>query len=348
MNIVFDWAGTLADDQELTWRLTNETIRTFGHIPVDFDTYRRDFKLPAIQFYRQYCSGASWEAVEETFSELCRRRYPSMVNLWPGVREGLACLTCKHKLFLMSTLDQGMLEAALDLLEVRKYFQVIRGSIEDKSKALPLFLREFHLSQDETVAIGDTIHDVQAAKSASIQPLAVSYGYTTAEKLEVAEPDLIFKSFYEVLRYMDKMSFAESRYFPLATVGGLIFEDGGKILLVQTRKWSNLFGVPGGKIDYGESMQDAFIREVKEETGLLITDVQFILNQDCIEHTEFYRPRHYILMNYTARTKGLVPAVKLNHESDTSVWVSPREALGMELNGPTRILVEKILETEAP
>ncbi len=347
MNIVFDWAGTLADDQELTWRLTNETIRTFGHGPVDFETYKREFSLPAVDFYRQYCPGTSWEEVEAVFSELCRRRYPSMVNLWPGVRDGLACLGCKHKLFLMSTLDQSMLEETLELLELRNRFQAVRGSIEDKTKALPAMLKELGLSLDETVAVGDTAHDIMAAKAASVAPLAVTYGYTSAENLAKAEPELVFKSFPELLRYLDKLSFAESRHFPVATVGGLIRDEDGKVLLVRTRKWSNLYGVPGGKIDYGESMCDAFVREAREETGLDIGDVEFVMNQDCIEHPEFYRPRHYILVNYTARTAGSQPRVKLNHESDASLWVAPREALDLALNGPTRILIEKILEAEA-
>jgi phosphoglycolate phosphatase len=346
MNLVFDWAGTLANDQELTWRLTNETVRTFGHDPITFETYRNEFVLPADSFYRQYCPGSSWEEVETVFRDLSWRRYPSAVNLWPGVRDGLACLGCKHKLFLMSTLEQSMLEESLELLGIRTLFQRVYGSVEDKTQVLPLVLKDLGLSLDETVFIGDTPHDILAAKTASIQPLAVSYGYTSAIKLLNAEPDLIFDSFAELLRYLDKLAFAESRHFPVATVGGLIFDEDGKTLLVRTRKWSNLFGVPGGKIDYGETMHAAFIREAKEETGLDIREVVFVMNQDCVEHPEFYRPRHYILVNYTAQVSGKQPKVKLNHESDAFIWVEPREALGLALNEPTRVLIEKLLAGE--
>jgi ADP-ribose pyrophosphatase YjhB (NUDIX family) len=104
--------------------------------------------------------------------------------------------------------------------------------------------------------------------------------------------------------------------------------------------------VPGGKIEYGESMRDAFVREAKEETGLDIGQVAFVMNQDCIEHPEFYRPRHFLLVNYTAQAKGSQPSVKLNHESDAYLWVAPRAALSLSLNEPTRTLLEKILERE--
>jgi phosphoglycolate phosphatase len=346
MNIIFDWAGTLANDQELTWRLTNETIRSFGNPSVTYETYCQEFRLPANEFYQRFCPGIAWEEIEAVFSDLCQRRYPHQVDLWAGVREGLACLVCKHKLFLLSTLNQGMLEETLQIQGLREYFQAVYGSVENKALALPAMLQELELSLDETVMVGDTPHDIAAGKAASIQALAVTYGYSTSERMLAVDPEMVFGSFQELMRYFDKLSFAESRHFPVATVGGLIFDDEGKALLVRTRKWSNLFGVPGGKVDYGESLQAAFIREVKEETGLDIDQVKFIMNQDCIEHPQFYRPRHYILVNYTARTTGSQPPVTLNYESNALVWASPREALAMDLNEPTRILIEKILETE--
>jgi phosphoglycolate phosphatase len=343
MNIVFDWAGTLADDQELTWRLTDQVIVSFGHPSVDFATYRAEFTLPAEGFYRKFCPGTSFEAIETAFAEACRSRYPAAVKLWPGVREGLACLGCKHTLYLMSTLDQTMLEETLDLLELRGRFRAVIGSSGDKTKALPELLRREGLSLDETVAIGDSAHDMAAAKAAGVEPIAVTYGYASVSALERAGAELAFPDFKTVLRHLDKLACAESRHFPVATVGGLIRDDGGNLLLVRTRKWSGLYGIPGGKIDYGETMEAAFIREAREETGLAITDVEFVMNQDCVEHPQFYRPRHYILVNYTAKVAGIRPPVTLNHESDAVIWATAAEALGLQLNAPTRILIEKVL-----
>ncbi|MDQ2999677.1 MAG: NUDIX domain-containing protein [Fibrobacterota bacterium] len=343
MNIVFDWAGTLADDQELTWRLTDQVIRSFGHGPIDFQTYKREFTLPAEGFYRVYCPGASWEQIDSRFSDLCRAQYPSSVNPWPGVQAGLSCLACKHRLFLMSTLDQAMLEETLNLLELRDCFEAVVGSVSDKVKALPDLIRAHGLVQDETVAIGDSNHDMTAAVAAGIEPIAVTYGYASAQALAEAGAEIAFGTFKDLLRHLDKLAFAESRHFPVATVGGLIRDAEGNLLLVRTRKWSGLYGIPGGKVDYGETMEAAFIREAREETGLAIGGLDFVMVQDCVEHPEFYRPRHFILVNYTATTPGTRPAVKLNHESDAYMWVVPEQALGMPLNAPTRILLDKIL-----
>jgi len=294
MNLIFDWAGTLADDQEL-------------------DRHNR---------------------------------YAVKVALWPGVHDALAYLSQKHRLFVLSSLDQQVLESSLKILGIARHFKFVKGSASDKKKGLAELITSMELSLDETVFICDDVNEIEAAHAAGIAPLAVSYGNTSAQILRAAEPELIFHSFQSLLRHFDKLSFAESRFFPVATVGGLIFDQNDKMLLVRTRKWSNRFGVPGGKIDYGETMEAAFVREAKEETGLDIYDVIFVMNQEAIEHPEFYRPRHYILVNYTAKVAGLEPTPKLNHESDAFVWVSIAEAMKMDLNEPTKILIEKVFQNQ--
>lgn len=52
----------------------------------------------------------------------------------------------------------------------------------------------------------------------------------------------------------------------IVSVGGLIENDEGKILLVKSpdRGWE----IPGGQVEAGESVTDALKREVKEETGI--------------------------------------------------------------------------------
>ena len=60
--------------------------------------------------------------------------------------------------------------------------------------------------------------------------------------------------------------------FPEPTVGALIFNPEGKLLLMRSHKWRDKYVVPGGHIELGEHIEDALKREVKEETGLDVTD----------------------------------------------------------------------------
>ena len=108
--------------------------------------------------------------------------------------------------------------------------------------------------------------------------------------------------------------------------------------MVRTPKWNRSWGIPGGKVRYGEAMEAALVREMKEETGLDIRDIRFVIAQDCIETPEFYRPEHFLLLNFTCRAD--TTDVRLNEELEDFRWLSPEDALKLPLNKPTRILIE--------
>ena len=61
----------------------------------------------------------------------------------------------------------------------------------------------------------------------------------------------------------------------LMAAGVIIQNKAGEILL-QKRSDSNKWGIPGGMLDYGESAEEAAIREVHEETGVDATIISHI------------------------------------------------------------------------
>ena len=139
-----------------------------------------------------------------------------------------------------------------------------------------------------------------------------------------------------------ELSTLHSQPIPISTVGGLIFDAEDRVLMIRTQKWSDLWGIPGGKIKWGERSEDALRRELKEETNLDITDIRFVLVQDCIHSKEFYRDAHFLLLNYTCRAAGSAPPVTLNDEAQAFRWVTLPEAMAMDLNHPTRVLLEAL------
>ena len=57
-------------------------------------------------------------------------------------------------------------------------------------------------------------------------------------------------------------------------VGALVWGKDGRVLLVRTTKWRGLWGVPGGKVEWGETLLDAVQREFQEEVGLRLEDTR--------------------------------------------------------------------------
>ena len=57
---------------------------------------------------------------------------------------------------------------------------------------------------------------------------------------------------------------------PVPTVD-IIIKFEGKILLIQRKNPPHGWALPGGFVDYAESLEEAAIREAKEETGLDVT-----------------------------------------------------------------------------
>jgi len=128
----------------------------------------------------------------------------------------------------------------------------------------------------------------------------------------------------------------------LCTVGALAVAPSGRALFVRTAKWRDRWGVPGGKVEGGETLWAALQREFDEETGLTLHDVRWAPTQEAVRSPEFAREAHFVLLNFVARAD--TEEVALNDEAQAHAWMLPREALAkLDLNGPTRRLVHHYL-----
>jgi nucleoside triphosphatase len=122
--------------------------------------------------------------------------------------------------------------------------------------------------------------------------------------------------------------------YPEPTVGALIFDSEGKLLLVRSHKWRNQYVVPGGHIELGESLLAALKREVREETGLDIYDIEFLGFQEFIFDDAFWKKRHFIFFDYACKTDST--DVRLNGESEEYLWVTLEDTVSLPVEPYTR------------
>lgn len=130
--------------------------------------------------------------------------------------------------------------------------------------------------------------------------------------------------------------------YPEPVTGALILNENDEIFLMSSPKWEDKWIVPGGHVEIGEEMSECVRREVKEETDLDVTDVEFLAVQEGMPDS-FERDTHFIFLNFVCRAEN--QEVELDQREGTEhVWIEPEEALEeLELNESTREFVESYL-----
>lgn len=109
-----------------------------------------------------------------------------------------------------------------------------------------------------------------------------------------------------------------AQQYPEPTVGALILNPAGELFLMRSHKWRDRYTVPGGHIELGESMVQALRREVREETGLAIRDIELLCVQEFIYDEIFWQPSHFIFFDFLCRTDAT--EVTLNEEGESYIW----------------------------
>ena len=123
------------------------------------------------------------------------------------------------------------------------------------------------------------------------------------------------------------------------TAYGIVRND-GRILLVNNRRTGKLY-LPGGGVELGERLEAALKREVKEETGLDIENIQLLSLQESIFNPHYHTRRHFLYIDFSCTTTST--QVTLNEESQEFAWVALPEALNLALDPYTRALLTEYM-----
>ncbi len=105
---------------------------------------------------------------------------------------------------------------------------------------------------------------------------------------------------------------------PELAVGGIVISD-GHLLLVQRGKPPavGLWTVPGGRVEWGETMRAAVERELGEETGVHVHCGDLIgwVERISEEH-------HFVIANFAATVSGVtLPALRAGDDASDAAWV---------------------------
>jgi 8-oxo-dGTP diphosphatase len=116
---------------------------------------------------------------------------------------------------------------------------------------------------------------------------------------------------------------------PYLAVSAAILRDGKFLLVRRARPPANgLYSLPGGVVEAGETLVEAVMREIMEETGLTITPVRLAGYREAIHRDADQRvERHFVILPFAAHWVAGEPV--LNEELSEARWVTPADIAGL-------------------
>ena len=115
---------------------------------------------------------------------------------------------------------------------------------------------------------------------------------------------------------------------PSLAVSAAIIRDRKVLVVRRARKPAlNLYTLPGGAVEAGETLVDAVVREVREETSLSIAPVALAGHREVIARDGLGKvERHFVILCFAARWLAGEPV--LSEELDDARWLDPSELAG--------------------
>jgi 8-oxo-dGTP diphosphatase len=117
---------------------------------------------------------------------------------------------------------------------------------------------------------------------------------------------------------------------PQLAVSGAIFRDGRVLVVRRARSpGKGFYSLPGGRVEFGESLHTALRREVDEETGLRIEILGLAGWREVLPANG--GGGHYVIMSFAARWTAGEPV--LNDEHDDFKWIDPDRLGDLSVTG---------------
>jgi ADP-ribose pyrophosphatase YjhB (NUDIX family) len=118
---------------------------------------------------------------------------------------------------------------------------------------------------------------------------------------------------------------------PVVGVGGVVVQDGRAVLVKRAHEprkgeWS----LPGGTVELGETLIEAVMREIKEETGLDVEVGDIVEVFDRVHRLEGRIQYHFVIVDYLCHPIG--GTLQAGDDAAEVAWVAVDEIEGYGVN----------------
>lgn len=215
---MIDLDGTLLDTIPDLAAAANATLVEIGRPPLGIDTVKSFVGKGIPNLVKRCLTGALYAEIEPSEEELARalpifERHYAAVNgrdtrVYPGVREGLDAFRHQGlKLACVTNKAGAFTEPLLETVGLRHYFEVVvSGDTLPQKKPHPAPLLHIcatlGLPPEQALLIGDSVNDVEAARSAGCPVFCVDYGYNEGADVHGLDCDAIVSTLGQAARML--------------------------------------------------------------------------------------------------------------------------------------------------
>ncbi|WP_328712258.1 NUDIX domain-containing protein [Nocardia salmonicida] len=131
-------------------------------------------------------------------------------------------------------------------------------------------------------------------------------------------------------------------------VSAVVLDKSGRILMIR-RTDNDLYAIPGGGLEAGETVSEAVAREVLEETGIRVevTDLVGVFSNP--GHVIAYddgEVRQEFSICFRARPTG--GSLRTSEESKEVLWVTPGALDSLDIHPSIKLRIKRALEAASP
>ena len=213
--IIFDLDGTLIDSSPDLALAINHMLKSIDRKTFSTDTIHYWVGNGAEVLVKRALSGSA--TIDETLDpELIKKALKIFLDFYaqnlavetvtyPHVPQTLKALKEHgYRLAIVTNKPFPFVEPILKTLGLMENFELILGGDSlDKKKPDPLPLlhvcKELNISVEESIMVGDSKNDIQAANACNMQSIGLTYGYNYGENISVHNPSVVFDNFADIL-----------------------------------------------------------------------------------------------------------------------------------------------------
>ena len=210
--ILFDLDGTLVDSAADLYRAMNLSLQALN-LPSVTEIQVREWvgkgaaKLCESVLLHLFgkVEPEQQQNLLQTFMKIYGQELCVDTQVYPGVSAFLDhCQKQKINMACVTNKPVQLAQGVLDILNLSPYFQMVIGGdslVERKPHPLPLLhcMDALDASAVQTLMIGDSSNDVEAARRAGIDCIVVSYGYNHGENIYDCQPQQVVDSLAELI-----------------------------------------------------------------------------------------------------------------------------------------------------